>query len=436
MKLDIRSRLTIQFSYIVTLIITFFSAGIYWFSAQYRASEFNSRLENRAFTIAGFMVRGKGMDYNSLNIINVNTKTLLFDEKVMIYDDNNKLVYMNTEGEAPEVPRSLLDDIRKRGKVNFKEKSREGIGLLVAEKEGRMVVIASAFDFYGWRKLRFLKWILLVGFVISIALTVFTGNIFARRALKPMSDIVKQVDRITAEILHSRVSEGNRTDEIAKLAITFNRMLGRLESAFEMQKSFVSNASHELRTPLTSVTGQIEVALLKSRSTGEYQAILSSVLEDIRGLNELSNGLLDLAKVSSDASVIDLHPLRIDDILWESRDDLLKRDRTFSVSISFSETIGDERELTVLGNHQLLKTALLNLMENGCKFSPDKSVEVGLWVREAEVEIRFADKGTGIDKEDLGKVFHPFFRAENVKNIHGSGLGLPLTERIVSLHQG
>ena len=99
-----------------------------------------------------------------------------------------------------------------------------------------------------------------------------------------MSDVVKQVDKITISSLDMRVNEGNGTDEIAQLAITFNKMLKRLESSFEMQRSFVSNASHELRTPLTSITGQIEVSLMKSRTHEEYETILESVLKTLKVL--------------------------------------------------------------------------------------------------------------------------------------------------------
>ena len=119
-----------------------------------------------------------------------------------------------------------------------------------------------------------------------------------------------------------------------------------------------------------SITGQIEVSLMKPRSQAEYEAILESVLEDIKNLNALSNGLLDLAKASSDISEIALLPLRIDEILWETRAELLERKKDYKVSIEFSKPIEDEKELTVLGNHHLLKTAIVNLMDNACKFSP------------------------------------------------------------------
>jgi signal transduction histidine kinase len=175
---------------------------------------------------------------------------------------------------------------------------------------------------------------------------------------------------------------------------------------------------------------------MKLRTHEEYQAILESVLEDIKNLNALSNGLLDLAKASSDISSIALHPLRIDEILWETRTELLERKKEYKISINFSEPIEDEKELTVLGNHHLLKTAIVNLMDNACKFSSNKSVEIFLSVRDKCIVAEFTDKGMGIDPVDMEKIFHPFFRAKNAKNISGNGLGLSLTEKIIRIHRG
>jgi signal transduction histidine kinase len=298
------------------------------------------------------------------------------------------------------------------------------------------VVIASAIDKYGLSKLNYLKWIIIIGFFTSIGLTVFLGRKFSNRALKPMSDVVKQVDKITIASLNTRVNVGNGTDEIAQLAITFNQMLERLESAFEMQRSFVSNASHELRTPLTSITGHIEVSLMKPRTQPEYEAILESVLVDIKNLNALSNGLLDLAKASSDISAIAIRTLRIDEILWETRAELLKRNKDYNISILFNEQIEDELELTVQGNDHLLKIAMINVMENACKYSADKSVTIVLSVVGKYVAAEFTDRGIGIDPAEIGQIFQPFFRASNGKNIAGNGLGLSLADKIIALHHG
>jgi signal transduction histidine kinase len=436
MKLNIRSRLTLQFTYIVTFILILFSVIVYYFSASYREAEFFTRLEKKALTTAKLLIEVKEVDYNLLKIIDKNSLNALQDEKVMIYDNNDHQIYNSQDNDSIKTSKAFLDKIRQLKSIRYHEYTNEVVGLIFTLNSEKYVVIASAYDKYGRIKLHNLIWIILVGFVISIGSTVLFGRIYANKALKPMSDVVKQVDKITISSLNMRVNEGNGMDEIAQLAITFNRMLGRLESAFEMQRSFVSNASHELRTPLTSITGQIEVSLMKPRTQDEYKVILESVLDDIKNLNALSNGLLDLAKASSDISAFALQKLRIDEILWESRAELIEREKEYKVTINFSEQIEDETEFTIVGNHHLLKIAIINLMDNACKFSPDKSVEVFLSAKEQLIVIEFNDKGIGIDPLEQEKIFHPFFRAKNAININGNGLGLTLTEKIIKIHRG
>ena len=139
---------------------------------------------------------------------------------------------------------------------------------------------------------------------------------------------------------------------------------------------------------------------------------------------------------SSDISAIALQPLRIDEILWETRTELINRKNDYKISIEFSHPIDDETELIINGNLHLLKIAIANLMDNGCKFSESRSVEVFLSAKNGRIEIEFVDKGIGIDSADLDKVFHPFYRANAAKNIAGNGLGLALSSKIISLHRG
>jgi signal transduction histidine kinase len=436
MNLNIRTRLSFQFTYIVSLILILFSFIIYYFSADYREAEFYSRLEKKALTTAKLLIEVKEVDYKLMKIIDRNSLNALHNERVMIYDNKNHQIYNSLDNDSIQIPKSFLDKIRHAKNVRYHEGKNEAIGLIFKLHNDPYVVIASAYDNYGRIKLYNLIWIILAGFIISIGSTIILGRIYATKALKPMSDVVTQVDKITIASLNMRVNEGNKTDEIAQLAITFNKMLERLESAFEMQRSFVSNASHELRTPLTSITGQLEVSLMKPRTQKEYEEILESVLEDIKNLNALSNGLLDLAKASSDISAISLHPLRIDEIIWETRSELTNNKKDYKIFIEFKEPIDEEMQLTIMGNEHLIKTAIVNLMDNACKFSPDNSARISLYSEGKNIVTEISDNGLGIDPADLGNIFHPFFRANNTRNIPGNGLGLPLAKKIIELHKG
>ena len=156
------------------------------------------------------------------------------------------------------------------------------------------------------------------------------GWFFSGRALKPISDVVKKVEDISITSLNLRVFEGNGTDEIGRLANTFNKMLERLETSFAMQKTFIANASHELRTPLTSINGQLEVLMMKDRSTMEYKSALGSVLDDIRSLIDLSNRLLLIARTSGEGPVNINKKLRIDEILWQAQEEILRFNKRLS----------------------------------------------------------------------------------------------------------
>jgi len=262
------------------------------------------------------------------------------------------------------------------------------------------------------------------------------GRIYAARSLKPIADMVNQVNRITFENLGQRLDEGNRSDEIARLAITFNNMLDRFVSTVEMKNDFVSNATHEMRTSLTSIKGQIEVALMKSRSAEVYQKTLKSLQEDTGNLIALTNSLLDMAKVNADNSSIFMQVVRIDEILWEAYAELTARKPEYSVVIRFDGPVEEEKDLTVNGNPQLLKSAIYNLAINGCKFSADHKVEILITTSPESVTLKFSDTGIGIPEEETDKVLNPFYRASNARSITGSGLGLSLTNRIVLLHHG
>jgi len=298
-------------------------------------------------------------------------------------------------------------------------------------------VISSAIDIYGVTKLQNLMWVLIIGYIISIAFIILIGRNFARQSLRPIVNVIAEVSSIGASNLGQRLNEGNGHDEIAKLAITFNKMLNRLETAFKMQKSFVSSASHELRTPLASITSQIEVVLMKSRSGEEYREVLLSVLDEARGLTSLSNNLLEIARSEQDTATMTIGKVRLDEVLLETQADILTARPKAVIDIDVSDNTGDEdHELYIQGNENLLRLVFINLIDNACKFSDNKPVKVLVEFRERNVMIKVTDNGIGISPADLPHIFEPFYRAQNAESRKGHGIGLSLIYKIIKLHNG
>jgi signal transduction histidine kinase len=434
--MTIRTTLTIHFSVLVASILLVFSLAIYFFYAQYRESEFYDRLREKALTTVHLLEDVSGINVELLRSIDRNDLTALYKEEVTIYDAANRTIYDSGNEPFPVTP-DFLQQVREGEEVHLREGQVEVLAVRYRDKRNQVLtIVAYAVDRYGWSKLKRLGYILAGGWVSSVLMTLLAGRYFAGKALRPVSSIVRQVKGISASNINDRLQTRNNQDELTQLAQTFNDMLARLEEAFMLQKSFVAHASHELRTPLAVITSQIEVARLHDRSSAEYQAILDSVLEEVKSMNELSNGLLEMARVNADAATIPLEAVRADELLWQARTELLKKRADYGVDIDFEELPEGEEDLVVRGNALLLKRAFLNVMENGCKYSRERRVSVVIHARGPLLAISFRDRGTGIAPQDLPHVFKPFYRSGINGDIAGHGIGLPLTYRIVQLHGG
>jgi signal transduction histidine kinase len=434
--MEIRKKLTYQFAAIVAVILFVSSLSIYFSFSQSRKEEFYGRLESKSKLIAQMLIEIEEIDTDLLHKIEKNNPLSLPNEKIIIYDYLNNKIYSSDEDNMLKIPDTYLNRVRLEKKLRYTQESYEILGAFYTGEYDRIVVFAAATDIFGFNKLRQLRLILFIVFITSLIIVYFAGRIFAARALKPVTNIIAEVNDIGISNIDARISEGNDTDELARLAQTFNGMLDRLETAFQTQKSFIANASHELRTPLTVITGQLEVVQMKARSNDEYLETITSVLGDIKNLNHLSNRLLLLAQASSDLTDVSFIPVRVDDTLWNARADILKRHKDYIINTSFGESITDANTLVVMANDLLLKTAISNLMDNACKYSSDHRCEVKMDVHSNFLNIHFKDSGIGIPAEDIMLIYEPFYRARNSTGIKGHGIGLSLVDKIVSQHNG
>ena len=433
--MEIRKKLAYQFIGIVAFILWFTLILVYFSFSQTRKEEFYDRLSSKAKLVAQMLIDIDEIDSELLKKIEKNNPLSLSNEKIIIYDYQNNEIYSTDEENILEFSKERIQQVRLEKDIRFKQNGYEIYGQFYTGQFDRIVIFAAATDIFGINKLKRLRIIMLIAFVLSLVFVFFAGRLFAVRALAPILKIVTQVSKIEASNLNERLEEGNEKDEIVHLAKTFNNMLSRLEKAFRVQKSFIANASHELRTPLTVITGQLEVVLMKARSNEEYKNTLLSVLDEIKDLNLLSNKLLLLAQTSAEQNDLNFSPIRIDDILWKARREIINRNEKNTIDINFGEGIDDDSKFTVSGNELLLKTALLNLMDNACKYSENHHAEINLDAKKDQLHIQFKDQGFGIRQDELKLIFQPFYRSKNAA-VSGHGIGLSLVENIIHLHKG
>ena len=433
--MEIRKKLAYQFIGIVAFILWLTLVVIYILFSQARKEEFYDRLGSKAKLVAQMLVDIDEINSELLKKIEKNNPLSLPNEKIVIFNYQDEKIYSTDDENILQITAGKIQQVRLENEIRFKQNAYEIYGQFYTGQYDRIIVFAAATDIFGMHKLQRLRLIMFFVFVLSLVFVYFAGRLFAVRALSPILKIVNQVNTIEASNLNARLEEGNGKDEIARLAKTFNRMLSRLEKAFRVQKNFIASASHELRTPLTVITGQLEVVLMKARSNDEYKNTLLIALEEIKDLNLLSNKLLLLAQTSAERNDLNFSPVRIDDIIWKAQREILNRNENYSIGINFGEEIDDDSKLTVSGNELLLKTALLNLMDNACKYSENHNAEVYLDVKETNLLIQFTDKGYGIHAEELSLIFQPFYRSKEAAAT-GHGIGLSLVENIIQQHKG
>ncbi|SDL73909.1 HAMP domain-containing sensor histidine kinase [Siphonobacter aquaeclarae] len=432
----IRYKLALLFTLVVAGLHTLFSLLIYQNSAVYREEEFFGRLENKARTTARYLVDVQEITGELLRIIDQNSVSDLVDERVLVFDQNDQLLYSNVDDEAVPFDRALIDEVRRDKHVEHNIGRNELVGLLIPSgikgPEGDYVVLASAYDKFGRSKLANLRNTLVAAWVVGVLLTIMASGMLAGLFLKPVAAINEQVQQITVQNLKDRLPEGNQKDEIAQLAIHFNQMLDRLERSFEQQRSFVGHASHELRTPLAAMKADIQSGLEEDLTPREYRRLLEDLHDDTQRLIGLTNGLLQLARPLDLSGNLKKRVFSVTDVLLDIQADFLASRPNYTVLV---DPAGLE-EYPVLGNEPLLRILFSNLIDNACKYSASQAASITLERHENGYRVAIRDTGIGIAPEDQASVFEPFFRGRNALRFSGYGVGLAVCQRIAQWHGG
>ncbi|GHN02030.1 two-component sensor histidine kinase [Cytophagales bacterium WSM2-2] len=434
--MQIRSRLTLQFTVLVSAILIAAFSILYTLVWQNNHDAFRKRLHDKALTSAILLLKVDQVDSALLKIIDLSKRDVLYKENISVYDSSYRELYTNDESLEFHVSKADYRSVLSGKELFFKHGDFDVVGIPYEYKGSKYVVLSGAIDKDGTARLAALRGLIYILTPLLVAIVGLAGWIFAGKALKPIVRVMKEVQEMSPTELGQRLTGSDNPDEIGKLISIFNQLLDRIEDAFQLQKSFVSSVSHELNNPLTKITSQLEVTLLSERDNEDYKKILLSVLEDIRDLNRLSSSLLELAYLNQGSQNFTMSAVRVDEILWETREDITSTTRDYRVQIHIDKMPENQEELCTQAHPQLLKTALTNIIENACKFSSDHTAFVFLSCESKRVIIRVVDKGPGIRKDDLEKIFQPFYRTNNTSKVRGHGIGLPLAQRIISIHQG
>ncbi|EKB48351.1 HAMP domain-containing sensor histidine kinase [Cecembia lonarensis] len=433
--MSLQKRITLWFTLLTITVLVLFMGFVYFSAYNNRLNEFYTILEKEAITKLNLLL-DTDLDAQTLQTIYRENREILYEVEVAIYDEQEQLVYhdaveIDFVKESPE----MFQEIRENLSIRFLQEGWQVLGF-VYEHEGKpFFVTAASYDAYGYSKLENIRDTIIISLAFGILFIIILGRYFSKRILKPVTEMIVEAEMISASNLHLRLKEGDEQDELKQLAQTFNQLLERLEKSFDSQKQFVSYVSHELRTPLTAMITELEWALQRDRTIEEYQETIENILSDGQRMAKLLNTLLDFAKANYDRSEVNFKQIRVDEVLLDSSMEVQKNNPEYKIELDFADH-SDEEEVLVNANAYLLAIAFSNLMSNACKFSQDHKCTVSISTEGRFAKVVFKDKGIGISKSELDKIFTPFYRGQNRNFAKGSGIGLTLVKKIVDLHLG
>lgn len=363
---------------------------------------------------------------NNENLINISGKSLLY-----VYDDNQNLIY-KSKAESPDlefysarerfnIHTTYIDDqifmsITQNFSLNFQEYYISGAldvkpFLMDLLKLATILILLSLFFF-----------------IILPAL----GFKLSKNMLSPIKKMTQDAKEISLLNLDKRLDVSKSQDELKDLSLTFNEMLDRLQSSYEKQYQFISDASHELRTPISVIQGY---ANLLNRWGKEDKKILDESVEAIRNeaqsMKDLIEKLLFIARTESKHQELDKTIFNVNELLNE----IIKEYKIFNSTHVFE--IEADKNLSLYADRKLVKQAIRIFMDNAVKYTPDDgTIFLKSYTSNKKLLFIIKDNGIGIAEKDLPRIFDRFYRADTSrdKKSGGSGLGLSIAKVILDLH--
>jgi len=432
--MSIKQRITIGFGILVATLLLLFSVFIFQTYESYRRTQMHTRLQRRALAAQLFFQNRQEFQRTSYLV--------LPEQHEVIFDTQNKPIYSSPGPDDYPIADPLLNEAQ-RDDVYFEYKSqrweapKEGVALAFLYAGARYVAVVTAYDLPGRQTSRNLLVMLVAGNILSLVVIALVGFLFARRAMRPFDALINQLDSATVNDFSFRLTPTTTADEAGYLAGSFNQLLTQLQALATSQENFVAYASHEIRTPLTVVKGMLETALAYDQSLPDARQSMTQALHRLDGAIDLANALLRLAEVENLKPAQLQEDLNLIDTILDTVLYFGEKYPHQHIDLKLTDEFTEQSSmLRVVGNATLLRTALINIIDNACKYSDFEPVTVEVYVQLPWIVIDVCDQGIGIPSVQLTDVFLPMMRAGNVGTIPGFGLGLTLAKKIADMHRG
>ncbi|MEP6573983.1 MAG: HAMP domain-containing sensor histidine kinase [Gemmatimonadota bacterium] len=453
---SIRRKLTIWYTVALGITVLVFGTALYLERRQSSLKELDQRLRLEADIAANYLseshrVLGRILTADAKPTL-VNEVGTYFDgvrDFVVVVDSAGSVIFLNEAA----VPLSYPDFVTLAHPVQPPpvEPTTGGMSLGLGNGPIRFValpvtkvwstpggvLVAAPAESVAFGPEQLLQAMLVIGPII-LAGSVGLGYVLADTSLRPVEGMMDELKAISdGRGLHRRLVVP-QVDELARLAVTMNGMLERLEQSFASLRRFTADASHELKTPLMVLRVGVERALTHAGTPPEALEALDETLEQINRMTEMVDSLLTLARADEGIATLAVIPTDLRQLVEEASEtaNILGEGPGISVRTEIPDT-----PVILAVDESRIRQLLLNLVTNAIKYTPpDGRISLGLVDRGESVALVVGDNGIGIAPTDLPHIFDRFWRADVARDRSGgrpgTGLGLAITKWIAEAHGG
>jgi heavy metal sensor kinase len=274
--------------------------------------------------------------------------------------------------------------------------------------------------------------------IVTILTSIFIGASvslwIAGHSLRQLKLFSSTIERITHKTLHERIDTESLVEEIKGIADSFNTMLSRIHSAFDIQKRLMADVSHKLKTPLSVIKAQCDVLLQKDRTKEEYTNALNTINSVSVSMKKLIDDMLSLTRIDSGTLLsTDFTPISINSCLSNAIKlaEFLAEKKGIKINAAFTDNV------TISGDQNTLTEAFLNIIENAVRYTMTGGrVVISTFKDSSQVKIMIKDTGIGIEEDKLEKIFDRFYQIDASRSSESTGLGLSIAKAIIEAHGG
>lgn len=432
---QISIKLTAVYAFMFSLVLLILNASILFGVKYYVYNQANKQIEDMQTIMTNKLGQNEAINLSDKEIfeelpVNENISLRISTQDGKILNSSEIFPYkvkdIKDKMKGPEDKEKHLEDKEKHliyKTVKFDNKQYGSVYIQIIKD------MHNEYDF-----MKILFGVMAVADFIGIIASIILGYMVSKRMLKPIDDITKTAENISINNLKERIEVKGPDDELNRLIKTFNKMIDRLQGAFNKQVQFVSDASHELRTPITVIQGYAN--LLDRWGKDDREALEKSIYAiklEASNMAKLIEELLFLARGDSGRQIIEKEEFLINELI----DEVVMESRLIDKNHEISNNKNDSSKISA--DYKMIKQMLRILVDNSIKFTPkDGSIDISSEVKDNSVKITVTDNGIGIPKDEIESIFGRFYIVDKSRSKEkgGTGLGLSIAKWIVNMHEG